>query len=532
MRRAPSAPALPRTAPLISASQSSGELSIGRLSVSDGSWNPVIVKGNDQARPPALHVSSPLHSPNFCRVHFADIPKSGERGIEATSANGRRITQPTSEKRARLSEVRATVLSELLKSITDPANLYHDDMSILPVLQRWLGKNNVSHGRDRVASRPSGPAARHGRRANGDGQPHDVVDARDQHGSTLLMVASCFGKLNCVRLLVSSGANVEAVNSSGRTALFYTCLGPELPQRVEILDTLLRSGAGRALTSALMAAAQLGRMPLVRRLTAAGALSPGQICQLVCPAHADLHRAMCSVVSFDHAKALYRIVVVSPILLNGEFPARKKGLPLHIDVRPDQLFVALHHLGTEYAHPVLAAGNPLDIAAGSLAGVPTTTPSCNTEIETTLPASDGEGQQHKAHSIAPGAVVRVVGRPELWLRERLGRVHSWDAATGRYMVLLQQTPGSQHQEQAPLSANANDDEIIGEVPLMLRPQHVEVVCQMDSGTNCAAIAIAAPAAGSTGSFNATRTAHGTASVKPSGSVIATELNTCWSDMLL
>ena len=539
MRRAPSAPTLPRTAPLVSIPPSSV------TPFDRASRESMVNEGNDLARPPALQVYSPLQSPNASRVRFANVPSSvGHGRSESASSIGAQVAQPASETRAAASsEIRATVLSELLTSITDPADLYNDDMNILPAMRRWL-----EQGKSSQARKQEGGARGHDRRvrrASGNGQLHEqsraVVDVRDQHGSTLLMVACCFGKVNCVRQLLSSGASVDLVNGSGRSALVYACLGPELPQRLEILDMLIRAGSSRTLASALMAAAQLGRLPLINRLAAAGALSPGQICRLVCPAHADLHRAMCSVVNFDCARELYRIVVVSPTVLSGDSPSRQKERAVQIDVRPDQLSVALHHLGTEYAHPVLAAGNPLDIAAGSLAGVP---PTCLTQTETASKASDeAVRRQRQAHTIAPGMSVRVIGRPELWLRERVGRIHSWDAATGRYMVLLEQSP---ELHPASISNHASEDEIIGEVPLMLRAHHIEPVCEARGGPEAqpaadgpAVPAGAAAPSGSTSSHAGSRSASG-CSPSASGcsrsafgcSATAPPRQICWPDMLL
>ena len=45
------------------------------------------------------------------------------------------------------------------------------------------------------------------------------VDAANKHGDTALILAACNGRMEIVRLLLDAGANVDAANTKGGTAL-------------------------------------------------------------------------------------------------------------------------------------------------------------------------------------------------------------------------------------------------------------------------------------------------------------------------
>ena len=52
----------------------------------------------------------------------------------------------------------------------------------------------------------------------------EAAHAVDKHGSSALMWAASFGRLEVVRWLVlEQGAEVDATNKAGRTALMFAC---------------------------------------------------------------------------------------------------------------------------------------------------------------------------------------------------------------------------------------------------------------------------------------------------------------------
>ena len=72
-------------------------------------------------------------------------------------------------------------------------------------------------------------------------------------------------------------------------------------------------------------------------------------------------------------------------------------------------------------------------------------------------------------ALAEGDAVRVVGRPERWLTGRLGRVHSLDTETGRYLVMLPSLPGEQPPNQSGRKPSLQPREPLA---MLLKPRHV------------------------------------------------------------
>ena len=164
----------------------------------------------------------------------------------------------------------------LLRSITDPAFYDEDDDSrLLPALDSWLD------------ARGNARAALSGR----------SVDSYDEHGVTLLHVASCFGKVHLVRELLKRGADFDRLSRAGRSPVVYACLGPDLPrQKAAILKLLLGAGCQNGLGLGLEFACILGREGEVGILTAHGALPKGQIVTLDDPwGRPDLDGALAQV---------------------------------------------------------------------------------------------------------------------------------------------------------------------------------------------------------------------------------------------
>ena len=74
-----------------------------------------------------------------------------------------------------------------------------------------------------------------------------------------------------------------------------------------------------------------------------------------------------------------------------------------------------------------------------------------------------------ATALAEGDAVRVVGRPERWLAGRFGRMHSLDAETGRYLVMLPSLPGEQPPNQSGREPSRQPREPLA---MLLKPRHV------------------------------------------------------------
>ncbi|XP_049756698.1 ankyrin repeat domain-containing protein 29 isoform X4 [Elephas maximus indicus] len=98
------------------------------------------------------------------------------------------------------------------------------------------------------------------------------VDCRDSHGTTLLMVASYAGHLNCVRELVLQGADINLQRESGTTALFFAAQ----QGHNDIVRFLFEFGASTEFRTkeggtALLAASQYGHTRVVETLLKHGA---------------------------------------------------------------------------------------------------------------------------------------------------------------------------------------------------------------------------------------------------------------------
>ncbi|ERE83851.1 ankyrin repeat domain-containing protein 29 [Cricetulus griseus] len=98
------------------------------------------------------------------------------------------------------------------------------------------------------------------------------VDCRDSHGTTLLMVASYAGHIDCVRELVLQGADINLQRESGTTALFFAAQ----QGHNDVVRFLFGFGASTECRTkdggtALLAASQYGHMPVVETLLKHGA---------------------------------------------------------------------------------------------------------------------------------------------------------------------------------------------------------------------------------------------------------------------
>ncbi len=444
---------------------------------------------------------------------------------------------------ARASAANISEVADVLRSMTSESMIGEaDDSRLLPALETWLsGKLPFQHF-------------------------HRAVDASDAHGVTMLMVAACFGKVACVRRLLSAGADVNRRSSAGRTALVYTCLGPNLPEhKAAIISMLLQAGASAASkATALEAAGMLGRSREIGLLAAAGALRRGQVATIDCPARPKLHLALCSVLHYDDVHQMYAVLCLTKgrgtvatakravstpapgipdpappgswARLTPGSPQRRaselanSGPSWHdrtVSLPPSQLLVALHHLVDENAAPILASPgqSPLDIAAATLAGAPVQLPDVSPQLPSegeyaeavlqdaslqnasqaaTLttaidelhaaphaPASGESDATDEAEAAAAGSVpmltttsrwprgtlVRIVRRPEQWLRGRIGYVSAWEPEAQRYMVSLTSSTGPPHDEWAPEGAtDARMLESDGAVlPIHVAARHLEPV---------------------------------------------------------
>nr|XP_025862273.1 ankyrin repeat domain-containing protein 29 [Vulpes vulpes] len=98
------------------------------------------------------------------------------------------------------------------------------------------------------------------------------VDCRDSHGTTLLMVASYAGHIDCVRELVLQGADINLQRESGPTALFFAAQ----QGHNDVVRFLFEFGASTEFRTkdggtALLAASQYGHMQVVETLLKHGA---------------------------------------------------------------------------------------------------------------------------------------------------------------------------------------------------------------------------------------------------------------------
>jgi hypothetical protein len=404
---------------------------------------------------------------------------------------------------------------ELLRSITDLAFMGEaDDSRLLPTIDAWLDGRLPF-----LQFQRGGPG---------------VVDSTDPFGSTLLMIASCFGKVQTVRRLLAAGADFNRVNASGRCALVYACLGPDLrEQKGAIITMLLQAGARHHLSKALEASALLGRKWSIRILAAFGALPPGQLVTITrrtgkgggpsVDQVPEMRSAMARIVCFDATSGCYACDVLATV-----HPTRAgamRAVDLRVSVLPSELDVTLHHMGTENALPILALGaNPLDVAAAALAGAPKAlddAPKALDDAPAAIQAAGGAGDlltnanrgvgevggascapapagataargERSSERLAAGCAVKIVRRPEQWLRGRYGHVHSWDESAQRYMVLLP------HTQPGVGSAATLDEAVPGPVPILLRRTHLEAIHTEQPQLQLQQRPSAAPAEESTG----------------------------------
>jgi ankyrin repeat protein len=96
-------------------------------------------------------------------------------------------------------------------------------------------------------------------------------------GSTLLMIAATYGQTDIVKILIGSGAGVNAVNYDGMTALMYSIskmgsaetLKLLIDAKADVNASFKRSNTAGA--TALLLAASMGLAEMVRLLIDAGA---------------------------------------------------------------------------------------------------------------------------------------------------------------------------------------------------------------------------------------------------------------------
>jgi ankyrin repeat protein len=70
-------------------------------------------------------------------------------------------------------------------------------------------------------------------------QRQEVINDCDNHGFTPLLLASSHGGAECVKILISHGANVNSKGANGRSSIIYAaCNG-----NIDILQKLLDAGA-------------------------------------------------------------------------------------------------------------------------------------------------------------------------------------------------------------------------------------------------------------------------------------------------
>ncbi|XP_058532835.1 ankyrin repeat domain-containing protein 29 isoform X2 [Ochotona princeps] len=98
------------------------------------------------------------------------------------------------------------------------------------------------------------------------------VDCRDSHGTTLLMVASYAGHIDCVKELVLQGADINLQRESGTTALFFAAQ----QGHNDVVRFLFGFGASTEFrtkdgATALFLAAQGGYLDVIRLLLSSGA---------------------------------------------------------------------------------------------------------------------------------------------------------------------------------------------------------------------------------------------------------------------
>ena len=97
------------------------------------------------------------------------------------------------------------------------------------------------------------------------------VNARDARGNTLLMRAAAFGSADAVRLLLDRGAEVDAKNQFGATALIFGANDPEKARLLIAKGSSVKVATSSGRTPLMTAATCDGCADTVRLLLSRGA---------------------------------------------------------------------------------------------------------------------------------------------------------------------------------------------------------------------------------------------------------------------
>ena len=129
------------------------------------------------------------------------------------------------------------------------------------------------------------------------------LNARDERGRTVLMIAAGWNSLEVVRALLESGASVHARDRTGGTALMHAATRNEDPAVIQALveagaDVGARNDNG---TTALMLATSLNKNPEVARVLqqSAGGSQPSASSSAAPPVSASIPRASTAARLFD-----------------------------------------------------------------------------------------------------------------------------------------------------------------------------------------------------------------------------------------
>jgi alpha-tubulin suppressor-like RCC1 family protein len=190
-------------------------------------------------------VSLPCHADGLQDWYVMDISCSGGHTVVLASETKRGLSGDMEA--AGASPVRPSSLPRVFHS---PYS--REEISSAVATKRGEGHNNAPPSSDVVGGTMNGqtapdPAtvfsrARHGRYADvlsalKNGLP---VDSRDTHDNTLLLIACQNGKKRIVKLCLRYGADLNAKNRAGNTALHF-CF---MYEHLELFDYLLGKGAG------------------------------------------------------------------------------------------------------------------------------------------------------------------------------------------------------------------------------------------------------------------------------------------------
>ena len=177
------------------------------------------------------------------------------------------------------------------------------------------------------------------------------ADAKDSQGHTPLMLAGAFGSFEAVQLLIASGADVKAVNSSGVTALHWS---PGEPRKARLL---LDRGAD------VHARSQLGRTPL---LVAASTNGTAETVGLLLERGADVNAADSIGVTPLIAAASVNDITVAKLLLAKGAEANAKA---NVGQASTALMGAAHNGNVELARLLMARKVELDVVSADRAGI-------------------------------------------------------------------------------------------------------------------------------------------------------------------